>query len=499
MTNNFYNDAYRDAHPEWKRNIGRWRFLSDSYLGGEHFKSGEYLTKYVLETDQEYQNRIDSTPLNNLCKQTVHTYTSFIYSQPIKRDISGLNPVDVELFMKDADLEGRSFDSFMRDVSIYSSVYGAVWVVVDKPSTPVNTLAEQQAAGIRPYVSMFTPENVIDWKFIRMPNGVYQLDTLKVVEDINGPVQIHKVYYRDRIDTIQVTDDEDDPVMLMSVPNPLGMIPAFPVYTARSPIRTLGISDIDDIADQQRAIAQELSEIEQSIRMNGHPSLVKTPSTEATAGAGAIIQMEENLDPGLKPYLLQPSSESIDGILNSIREKISMCDKMSHLETARGTRTSMSGLAMLVEQKMLTQKLAEKASNLCHGEEQLWGLFGRWQDTPWTGEVEYPMTFDQRDTTVTLQNIKLAKEANPMNPKLLEAIDNMIADTLIEDDMERQSILEKPSKDMVQHAPVTSPTDLVTHMREMVESGYSDQEIMDLHPEIAQLFNNNDTTTDNDV
>ena len=59
MTNNFYNDAYRDAHPEWKRNIGRWRFLSDSYLGGQSFKEGEYLTRYVLETDQEYQQRIE--------------------------------------------------------------------------------------------------------------------------------------------------------------------------------------------------------------------------------------------------------------------------------------------------------------------------------------------------------------------------------------------------------------------------------------------------------
>ena len=285
----------------------------------------------------------------------------------------------------------------------------------------------------------------------------------------------------------------------MSVPNPIGMIPAFPVFSARSPIRTIGISDIDDIADQQRAIAQELSEIEQSIRMNGHPSLVKTPSTEATAGAGAVIQMEENLDPGLKPYLLQPSSESIDGILNSIRQKISMVDKMAHLETARGTRTAMSGVAMLVEQKMLTQKLAEKSANLCHGEEQLWGLFGRWQNTPWTGEVDYPMTFDQRDTAVTLQNIKLAKEANPMNPKLLEAIDTLIADTLIEDDTMRASIVEQPSKDMVQHRPVTDATDLVSHMREMVETGYTNQEIMDLHPEIANLFNNNDDNGNNNV
>jgi len=47
----------------------------------------------------------------------------------------------------------------------------------------------------------------------------------------------------------------------------------------------------------------------------------------------------------------------------------------------------------------------------------------------------------------------------------------------------------KPSKDMVTHGPVTSADDLVTHLREMVESGYTDEEIKSLHPELAQLFN----------
>ena len=49
--------------------------------------------------------------------------------------------------------------------------------------------------------------------------------------------------------------------------NALGVVPAFVAYTSRSPIRTIGISDIDDIADQQRPIYSEYSEIEQQIRL----------------------------------------------------------------------------------------------------------------------------------------------------------------------------------------------------------------------------------------
>jgi cytochrome c-type biogenesis protein CcmH/NrfF len=33
---------------------------------------------------------------------------------------------------------------------------------------------------------------------------------------------------------------------------------------------------------------------------------------------------------------------------------------------------------------------------------------------------------------------------------------------------------------------------MVTHMREMVEQGYSDQQILELHPEIKKFFGNNE-------
>ena len=46
--------------------------------------------------------------------------------------------------------------------------------------------------------------------------------------------------------------------------------------------------------------------MEQLIRLTNHPSLVKTPSVNASAGAGAVIEMPDELEPNLKPYLLQP-------------------------------------------------------------------------------------------------------------------------------------------------------------------------------------------------
>lgn len=475
-----YNlDNGMPAHPQWKKHIDRWRYLSDSYQGGLAYKNGDYLQRYNLETGQQYEQRLDSTPLDNLCKNIVHTYTSFIYSQPIKRDISGLNPETVGKFLKDCDLEGRSFDSFMRDISIYSSVYGAVWCVVDKPSTPVVTLADQQAKNIRPYCSMYSPENVLDWHYERQENGVYQLAQLTLLEELHKDHALVKCFYRDYVELKKIDPDTGDGVVIQTYDNPLGVVPAFVAYTSRSPIRTIGISDIDDIADQQRAIYSEYSEIEQQIRLSGHPSIVATSGTELSAGAGAVITMDENLDAQLKPYLLQADGSGITSILDSIKNKVSAVERMAHLETARGTRTAMSGVAMLVESRILSQKLAEKSNNLAHAEEQLWGLFGMWEGTEWTGDVVYPDTFDARDQTVTLQNIKLAKEGGINNPKLLKAMDNMVAEVLIEDDEDRKEVLE------AEH-PVTTPANRTEHIQEMIMEGYTDEQMLGLHPEITQ-------------
>ena len=58
-----------------------------------------------------------------------------------------------------------------------------------------------------------------------------------------------------------------------------------------------------DVADAQRYIYNLASEAEQAIRISSHLTLVKTPSADATAGAGAIVTIQEDMDPQLKPLL----------------------------------------------------------------------------------------------------------------------------------------------------------------------------------------------------
>ena len=202
-------------------------------------------------------------------------------------------------------------------------------------------------------------------------------------------------------------------------------------YNGRSTVRGIGVSDINDIADAQRFIYNATSEVEQSIRMNTHPSLVKTPETQAGIGAGSLIHMPENLDPALKPYLLEFNGASVASIYESIAHTISAIDKMANTGAVRATESrTMSGVAMETEFQLLNARLSEKADNLELAEEQMWDIFYAYLGEQWMGHVDYPGSFNLRDTSKEIEQLQIAANTNPLDLRVKAAIDMKILDWL---------------------------------------------------------------------
>ena len=173
--------------------------------------------------------------------------------------------------------------------------------------------------------------------------------------------------------------------------------------------------------------------LEQSIRVDSHPSLVKSADTVANAGAGSVINMPEQLDPGLKPYMLQYDGASTDAIISTIKFAVGAIDKMANTGAVRATESkTLSGVAMQTEFQLLNARLSGKADNLELAEEQMWRLFANYQDKAWDGEVVYPDSFNIQDTQNEIIQLKDAKEiANDAG--LIKVIDKQLALLLGED------------------------------------------------------------------
>ena len=429
-----------DTHPQYDNYEERWEFYARSYMGGQDYRDGSYLTTYVSEDQPEYERRLDLTPMDNHCKNIVHIYSSFLWRVPPTRAFNSLtNDQSLAPFLKDADLDGRSFDSFMRQAQVWASVYGHVWLLIDKPESNANTRAEELDQQIRPYMTLFTPENVLDWKYERTKSGRFKLVYLKLRESIDRVSHTevksyYKVWYEDRVETWESSAKAAQKIN--TVPNQLGKIPAVFLPANRSQIRGIGISDISDVSYMQRAIYQELSEVEQLIRISNHPTLVKTYETDASAGAGAVINLPDDMDGNLKPYQMQPSGQNLDAVRNSISDKVEAINRMAHMGAVRGTEAmTQSGVAMQTEFQMLNAKLAEKADILELAEEQIFDLFCQWQQVTNDVEIFYPDAFDLRDYDKELVFLQQMRATGVNSTTLNKEIDKKIADLVLDDEV----------------------------------------------------------------
>jgi hypothetical protein len=248
-------------------------------------------------------------------------------------------------------------------------------------------------------------------------------------------------------------------------------------------------------------IHEEYSEIEQIIRLTNHPSLVLEEGVEASAGAGAIIKMTSTNDAQKKPYLLQPNGSSIESVLSSIQRKVDAIDRMACLGGIRSVESRrLSGIGLQTEFQMLNAKLADFAMNLEHAEEQIWDIWSQFEGTTFNGSIKYPRSFSIQDKVNDVQMLKLAKETNPTDPITLDKIEKMLLETITEKPYEEskeqfekeQPATATPLKVDMQHPPMENPEDMIQHMRSMMDEGYTNEQILEIHPEIKAFFGDND-------
>jgi hypothetical protein len=428
-------------HSHYDEKFDDWNFHLRSYLGGNDYQNGYLLNRYTLETDEEYMKRSMNTAIDNHCRNVIQIYSSFLFRVSPTRDYGSMaGDEQLDSFIQDADLDGRSFDNVIREMQVNASIYGTCWAIIDKPNVVTNTRAEELQQDIRPYISLYTPENVLNWKYERLLNGRFYLTSLTLLEDLVDDTAVVKVWSLEDICTYRIDDFKkefgaSDPVLLDEIPNALNEIPAVVLYNQKSQKRAIGISDLNDVAELQQSIFNDYSEMEQLIRLSNHPSLVKTPNVEASAGAGSIIEMPEDLDASLKPYIIQPSSQSLDSIMNNINMKVEAINRITHMGAVRATQDRVqSGIALQTEFQLLNARLSEKADYLQNAEEHIWRFFAKWQNKVFDGEVIYPDSFNLKDYASDLEFLQKAKASGVESATFKKEIDKQIARAVVDDD-----------------------------------------------------------------
>jgi hypothetical protein len=218
----YTRDQAIQTHKDYAETIKLWEYYIRSYNGGYDYMTGQYLSRYNLELDNEFNQRLANTPCDNHCKNIIQIYSSFLFRVRPSRDFGSMqDEPSLEMFLRDADLEGNNLNAVVKQAQNYASIYGQCFMILDKPNIATNTVAEELEQDIRPYLSIVTPENVLDWNYVRQPNGKYELDYLKIREEVDRKGGTYmRVWYLDRIDTIYM-EERSEPQLIDSVPNTL--------------------------------------------------------------------------------------------------------------------------------------------------------------------------------------------------------------------------------------------------------------------------------------
>jgi hypothetical protein len=154
-----------------------------------------------------------------------------------------------------------------------------------------------------------------------------------------------------------------------------------------------------------------------------------------------VLNLDESIDPGLKPYLLSPTLSTTDSILKTIENSVQSIQRMTHTSSIQATTGSpMSGVALQTERQLLNAKLSDMADTLKETEYQMWIMWLDWQalGMPEDFSLEYPETFDMRDEHLELDLLMKTRSAGVNNQMFQDEISRQIV-ALTVDDSELQS------------------------------------------------------------
>jgi hypothetical protein len=144
-----------------------------------------FLPKWPDEDIRAYDTRVKTAVLFPAYQRTVTTLTGKPFSKPITvgEDV----PAPTKEWLTDVDLQGRNLDAFAADLMQTALGPGLGGILVDYPRAEgVRTVADEQAAGLRPYMVHIKPEQLLGWQVARV-NGSWKLTQLRLMECVEEP------------------------------------------------------------------------------------------------------------------------------------------------------------------------------------------------------------------------------------------------------------------------------------------------------------------------
>lgn len=226
--------------------------IVDPLMGGTRAMrdAGEaLLPKWPKEEDCDYRNRLKLSTLLPAYSETVKNMTGRVFAEPIVLGDDLAKPI--EEHVENIDRQGNNLQVWAQTFFTQALSHGLCHVLAEYPKTTddagnqiIVTKADEQAAGVRPYVVMVRPQQVIGWRS-STKDGEHVLTQFRYMESVEeddgefGTKAINQIRvlipgawatYR----KAENKDKQSEWVLHESGTTSLGHIPLATLYTGRT-------------------------------------------------------------------------------------------------------------------------------------------------------------------------------------------------------------------------------------------------------------------------
>jgi hypothetical protein len=294
----------KTPHVEWTLNQLRWRWLLDSWEGGEAYRTAIYGTdvrgmpirnmirhkrEYPAPTDQSYSRQVGRppgtdmanqatdddyelrrarTPVPGFLAEVVDRHLGKIFKKEVKRD----GPTEIEAWWEDVDGRGTTMDQWMAEtVAPLLLVLGQLDICLDHPPAPeredVRSRADEMRLGLDAVVASYIlPENVCWW--VLDAQGEYEEIIIKEIQEDQS---IRYCYWNEEV---YARYDLDGDIIGSPTPHDYGEVPIIRIFDRRRPRAcNVGLPRYEMIAEMQREYYNKDSELILSDTTQAHPLL----------------------------------------------------------------------------------------------------------------------------------------------------------------------------------------------------------------------------------
>lgn len=121
------------------------------------------LPQYPAEEDDAYRDRLSLSTLLPAYAETISNNTSRVFAEPLQ--LGDDVPEAIAELCEDVDLAGNDLNTFAVEFFRDGLSHGLCHVFVEYPrADALQTLADEQAVGVRPYAVLVKPERVLGWR-----------------------------------------------------------------------------------------------------------------------------------------------------------------------------------------------------------------------------------------------------------------------------------------------------------------------------------------------